>query len=72
MKDFKELINIADVYGTETKGLAEKREAEIQKHLDEGIWRVNRSPALPYSCIRGSGREAGEGADDSERSMAVN
>ncbi len=38
MKDFKELINIADVYGTETKGLAEKREAEIQKHLDEGIW----------------------------------
>ena len=38
MKDFKELINIADVYGTETKGLAEQREAEIQKNLDEGMW----------------------------------
>ena len=38
MKDFKELIKIADVYGTETKGLAEQREAEIQKNLDEGMW----------------------------------
>ena len=38
MKDFKELIKIADVYGTETKGLAEQREVEIQKNLDEGIW----------------------------------
>jgi hypothetical protein len=38
MKNFKDLIKIADTYGTETRNLAEKREAEIQKNLDEGMW----------------------------------
>jgi peptidoglycan hydrolase-like protein with peptidoglycan-binding domain len=38
MKNFKDLIKIADTYGTETRNLAEKREAEIQKNLDEGKW----------------------------------
>ena len=35
MKDFKDLIKIADVYGTETRDLLEKKEAG---QLDEGWW----------------------------------
>jgi len=38
MKNFKDLIKIADTYGTETRNLAEKREAEIQRHLDENVF----------------------------------
>ena len=34
MKDFKELIKIADAYGTETRNLAEKKEQQ----LEEGMW----------------------------------
>ena len=34
MKDFKELIKIADAYGTETRNLAEKKEQQIE----EGMW----------------------------------
>ena len=35
MKDFKELIKIADAYGTETRNLIDKKEAG---QLDEGWW----------------------------------
>ena len=38
MKNFKDLIKIADTYGTETRNLAEKREAEIQRNLDENVF----------------------------------
>ena len=35
MKDFKELIKIADVYGADQRELYEKKEANA---LDEGWW----------------------------------